>query len=73
MTRGIQLKELSATDLGYLGLPPATLQGAIDMIEGEICAYEELSVETLAVARDVRSTLEEVLTLLTEALPVDCR
>jgi hypothetical protein len=73
MTRGIQLKELSATDLGHLGLPPATLQGAIEMIESEMFAYEDLSVETQAVARDVRSTLEEVLILLTEALPAERR
>jgi hypothetical protein len=73
MTRGIQLKALSANDLHSLGLPLDTLAGALDRISEEIGSDDEAAgsgqVSALAVTRDVRRTLEEVLDLLTEALP----
>lgn len=64
MSRGIQLKQLTETDLGHLGLAPDTLQGGLDL------AYADcLDPDTLAVAREVRETLESVFDLLTAALP----
>jgi hypothetical protein len=31
MSRGIQLKQLTETDLSHLGLAPDTLQGGLDL------------------------------------------
>jgi hypothetical protein len=77
MTRGIQLKALSATDLDYLGLPPDLLQGAMDLIDRELDAHGETApsdrIDALAITREVRCTMEEVLQLLTEALPATHR
>jgi hypothetical protein len=65
VTRGIRLKALTETDLGYLGLPPDTLQGGIDLADGG----RTPDAETIAIAREVRQTLESVFDILTEALP----
>ena len=77
MTRGIQLKTLSATDLDYLGLPPDLLQGAMDMIDRELDAYGETApddrIDAQAITREVRCTMEQVLELLTDALPASQR
>lgn len=67
MTRGIQLTELTQTDLGHLGLAPDTLQGAM-ALAGEDAGTEP---ETQAVTREVLETLEAVFDLLTEALPAE--
>ncbi len=64
MARGIQLKQLTDADLGYLGLPPDTLQGGLDLAGAEVAP-----VDTVAIAREVRETLEVVFDILTEALP----
>ena len=73
MTRGIQLKTLSSNDLDYLGLPPDTLRGAMDMLAIELGDCDVLDEATLAVTREVRCTMEEVLELLTDALPAQQR
>lgn len=77
MTRGIQLKTLSTTDLDYLDLPPNLLQGAMDLIDDELMAHGDASdsgvIDAGAVTRDVRRTMEQVLELLTDALPADHR
>lgn len=67
MTRGIRLKTLTETDLGHLGLPPGTLQGGIDLADGD----QTPDAETVAIAREVRRTLESVFDILTEALPAE--
>jgi hypothetical protein len=67
MTRGIQLKELTETDLGYLGLAPDTLQGGLDLAS----IADTPSSDTIAITREVRETLEAVFDLLTSALPAD--
>lgn len=64
MARGIQLKQLTDTDLGYLGLAPDTLQGAL-----ELAGDDTPDTDTLAIAREVRETLEDVFDILTNALP----
>lgn len=77
MTRGIQLKQLSAADLGHLGLP-------LDLLEAELAAGEveraSFDPETPAqipeprlIAREVRLCLEQTLMLLTAALPAERR
>jgi hypothetical protein len=67
MTRGVQLSQLSELDRGHLGLPPDTLQGGLDLATQNY--FPELDPNTLAVAREVRTTLEDVFELLTQALP----
>ncbi|TVQ89825.1 MAG: hypothetical protein EA400_06745 [Chromatiaceae bacterium] len=81
MTRGIQLKQLSAADLGYLGLP-------LDLLEADLRADlraddSDLSMadpdapvgvpEPRNIAREVRVCLEQTLALLTAALPAERR
>jgi len=67
MTRGIHLKQLTATDLGLLGLPE-------DLLEAEAASADahQLASEgdpTLArITQEVRATLEETLALLDQAL-----
>lgn len=70
MTRGIQLKQLSAVDLGHLGIPAALLAGADD----DLAADDGAGVPSpLAITREVRVCLEETLALLIEALPARLR
>ncbi|MGD9408644.1 hypothetical protein [Thiohalocapsa sp.] len=64
MTRGIQLKQLTDADLGYLGLAPDTLQGGL-----ALAGDDAPDTDTLAIAREVRETLEDVFDILTDALP----
>jgi hypothetical protein len=71
MTRGIQLKSLTATDLGHLGLPADSLESALEMLEDMEIGHH--LPDPRAVTREVRATLEEALALLTEALPADLR
>jgi hypothetical protein len=73
MTRGIQLKTLSSTNLDYLGLPPDTLRGAMDMLANDLGDYDRVDEAAVAVTREVRGTMEEVLELLTAALPAEYR
>ena len=73
MTRGIQLKTLSSTDLDYLGLPPDTLRGAMDMLANDLDDCDVFDEATLAITHEVRCTMEEVLELLTSALPAQQR
>jgi len=65
MSRGIQLKELTKTDLGHLGLAPDTLQGGLDLASDD----ETLGIDTMAITREVRKTLEAVYDILSDALP----
>jgi hypothetical protein len=67
MTRGIQLKELTETDLGHLGLAPDTLQGGLDLASDD----DTLDIDTMAITREVRETLEVVFDILSEALPTE--
>jgi hypothetical protein len=67
MTRGIQLKELTDTDLGHLGLAPDTLQGGLDLA-GEAAGPDP---DTMAITREVRETLEAVFDILSDALPAE--
>jgi hypothetical protein len=85
MTRGIQLKQLSETDLGHLGLPVDMLVAAdsafdVDGLDAALDTLADLEPELedgvldpLAITREVRLCLEETLSLLTEALPPDQR
>ena len=73
MTRGIQLKSLSATDLGYLGLPADTLADALEMLEEVVPIASDSTPDLRAVTHEVRVCLEETLALLTEALPLGRR
>jgi len=77
MTRGIHLKALSTNDLDHLGLPPDLLQGAMDLIDCELDAHGETApndrIDALTITREVRCTMEEVLELLTDALPASHR
>ena len=82
MTRGIHLKTLNPTDLDYLGLSPDLLQGAMDLIDRELDAYGETlesdnlyagAIDARSLTREVRCTMEQVLELLTKALPADYR
>ncbi len=65
MTRGIQLKELTETDLGHLGLAPDTLQGGLDLASDD----DTLDIDTMSITREVRETLEVVFDILSDALP----
>jgi hypothetical protein len=65
MTRGIQLKELTETDLGHLGLAPDTLQGGLDLASDD----DTLDIDTMTITREVRETLEAVFDILSDALP----
>jgi hypothetical protein len=65
MTRGIQLKDLTETDLGHLGLAPDTLQGGLDLAGEDSWA----DADALVIAREVRAILEDVFDILTDALP----
>jgi hypothetical protein len=67
MTRGIQLTELTETDLGHLGLAPDTLQGGLDLASDD----DTLDIDTMAITREVRETLEVVFDILSEALPTE--
>lgn len=67
MSRGIQLKQLTETDLGHLGLAPDTLQGGLDLAADG----DWIDADTAAVAREVRATLEAVFDILTSALPAE--
>jgi hypothetical protein len=67
MTRGIQLKALTDTDLGHLGLAPDTLQGGLDLA-GEVDGADP---DTMAITREVRETLEAVFDILSDALPAE--
>lgn len=83
MTRGIQLKQLSATDLGHLNLPADLLgprqanfdadglKNALSMLSEELGDGGDGVPSPLSVAREVRICLEETLAILTEALPAD--
>ncbi|ESQ17494.1 MAG TPA: hypothetical protein DDY14_16440 [Chromatiaceae bacterium] len=77
MTRGIHLKTLGANDLNALGLSPDLLQGAMDLIDQELVAHGDLpetgAIDALAITREVRRTMEQVLQLLTDALPAEHR
>jgi hypothetical protein len=66
MTRGIQLKELTETDLGHLGLAPDTLQGGLDLASDD----DTLDIDTMTITREVRETLEAVFDILSDALPI---
>jgi hypothetical protein len=65
MARGIQLKHLTNTDLGHLGLAPDTLQGGLDLAGDD----DWPDAEVLAITREVRETLEDVVDILNAALP----
>ena len=65
MTRGIQLTELTETDLGHLGLAPDTLQGGLDLASDD----DTLDIDTMTITREVRETLEAVFDILSDALP----
>jgi len=67
MTRGIKLKELTDTDLGHLGLAPDTLQGGLDLASNLI-GDDTLDIDAIAIAREVRETLEGVFDILSDAL-----
>lgn len=70
MTRGIRLKAHTDTDLDHLGLAPGTLQGGIQLADGDQTPDDEtIAAETIAIAREVRQTLETVFDILTAALP----
>jgi len=82
MTRGIHLKTLHSNDPDYLGLPPDLLRGAMDLIDRELDAHGETLdgddpdagvIDARSLTREVRCTMEQVLDLLTDALPADCR
>jgi hypothetical protein len=83
MARGIHLKTLSTTDLGYLGLPPdlasceppddagaAPLDASADSLALLLETLDPAALDerALSAAREVRVTLEDVLVLLDEAL-----
>ena len=85
MNRGIQLKQLHARDLGHLGIPyhllgnpPTAIDDAtvVEVAANDrplaIGADNELP-DPLTITREVRRGLEQALTLLTQALPADCR
>ncbi|MBK1632503.1 hypothetical protein CKO31_17495 [Thiohalocapsa halophila] len=70
MTRGIRLKAHTHTDLGHPGLAPGTLQGGIQLADGDQTPdAESIAAETIAIAREVRQTLETVFDILSAALP----
>jgi hypothetical protein len=69
MTRGIQLKELTDTDLGHLGLAPDTLLGGLELASNLADDDSALDVDTTAVTREVREVLEAVFDILSDALP----
>jgi len=70
VTRGIRLKAHTDTDLDHLGLAPGTLQGGIQLADGDQTPDDEtIAAETIAIAREVRQTLETVFDILTAALP----
>ncbi|WP_462329493.1 hypothetical protein [Thiohalocapsa halophila] len=70
MTRGIRLKAHTDTDLGHLGLAPGTLQGGSQLADGDQTPDAEIiATETIAIAREVRQTLETVFDILSAALP----
>ncbi|MCF7984545.1 MAG: hypothetical protein K9L70_09095 [Thiohalocapsa sp.] len=71
MTRGIQLKALSANDLGHLGLSADAFRQALEMID-EIDTDADVP-DPRAITREVRGALEEALALLTDALPAERR
>mgnify|MGYP001024876012 FL=1 len=83
MTRGIQLKQLSATDLGHLNLPVDLLgprqgdfdadsvKNALSMLSGELSDGADGVPGPVSVAREVRICLEETLAILTDALGAD--
>jgi len=83
MTRGIQLKQLSATDLGHLNLPVDLLgprqadfdadglKNALSMLSGTLGDGDDGVPGPRSVAREVRICLEETLAILTDALPTD--
>lgn len=80
MTRGIQLKQLSAADLGHLGIPPDLLGDPGGYLDDEAFADDPLRLgaddggfDLLALTHEVRVGLEETLALLTAALPADHR
>lgn len=88
MTRGIQLKQLSAADLGHLGIPPDLLgdpdawfgEPAGDLYPGDepddglpFTMSGDEDPDLRALAHDLRAGLEETLALLTAALPAEHR
>jgi hypothetical protein len=81
MIRGIPLQTQSSTNFDYLSLPPDALRDALRLVDPEGIdqgltgqklstrgANGEANVSALAVTREVRQTMEEVLGLLDEAL-----
>jgi hypothetical protein len=66
MNQGIRPNQRTDADLGHLGLAPDTLQGAMDMARQD---SERFDVDTRAITREVRMTLEDVFVLLSDALP----
>lgn len=66
MNQGIRPNQHTDADLGHLGLAPDTLQGAMDMVRRD---GESFDVDTRAITREVRMTLEDVFELLGDALP----
>lgn len=77
MTRGIHLKTLSTADLFSLGLSPDLLQGGMELVAQDLAAHGDMTgpdeADAIAITREVRRTMEQVLRLLTDALPADCR
>ena len=68
MSHGMRLNQLGGTQFDHLGLAPDTLQGAMELIDRELSADDSPVYSALAVTREVRRTMEEVLGLLNEAL-----
>jgi hypothetical protein len=66
MNQGIRPNQHTDAELGHLGLAPDTLSGAMDMFRGD-GGFTDL--DTRAITREVRTTLEDVIELLTKALP----
>jgi hypothetical protein len=86
MIRGIPLQTQSSTNFDYRSLPPEALRDALRLIDpegidrgltgqalGTRDAHGEANVSALAVTREVRQTMEEVLGLLDEALSAQGR
>ncbi|MGB5832470.1 MAG: hypothetical protein WBG92_10825 [Thiohalocapsa sp.] len=76
MTHGIQ-QETPNTNIDHLGFRPDMLLGAMDSIDQELGAHGDVAeagvIDALAVTREVRHTMEQVLALLNDALPANCR
>lgn len=67
MTRGIQLKQLTGTNLSLLGLPEELLAAQAPPADPNPLAAEDDPALT-RITREVRATLEDTLALLDQAL-----